>query len=224
MRPGVAEIDQVIQLNLLPHRELSRKKKREQYVASVLIAALVGGGVSVLAASWFKSAISNQNAINLMLDAEILTLDKQIKDIKGLESQIGALQARQRTVEDVQSDRNQSVHLLGELSQQLPQGVLLSKVVQSDQQVMINGTAQSNEQVSELLRNLAAASAWFTKPELVESAATVLQLSNKEQRPMFNFSVRALLVRASPAGANPARPAASATGASGAASDAVRAP
>jgi len=159
-----------------------------------------------------------------MLDAEILTLDKQIKDIKGLESQIGALQARQRTVEDVQSDRNQSVHLLGELSQQLPQGVLLSKVVQSDQQVMINGTAQSNEQVSELLRNLAAASAWFTKPELVESAATVLQLSNKEQRPMFNFSVRALLVRASPAGANPARPAASATGASGAASDAVRAP
>ncbi|MFM6991580.1 MAG: PilN domain-containing protein [Rhodoferax sp.] len=214
----------MIQLNLLPHRELSRKKKREQYVASVLIAALVGGGVSVLAASWFKSAISNQNAINLMLDAEILTLDKQIKDIKGLESQIGALQARQRTVEDVQSDRNQSVHLLGELSQQLPQGVLLSKVVQSDQQVMINGTAQSNEQVSELLRNLAAASAWFTKPELVESAATVLQLSNKEQRPMFNFSVRALLVRASPAGANPARPAASATGASGAASDAVRAP
>ncbi len=214
----------MIQLNLLPHREIARKKKREQYVASLLLAALVGGGVSVLAASWFKSAISNQNAINSMLDAEILTLDKQIKDIKGLESQIGALQARQRTVEDVQSDRNQSVHLLAELSQQLPPGVLLSRVVQSDQQVLISGTAQSNEQVSELLRNLAADGAWFSKPELVESAATVLQLSNREQRPMFNFSVRALLVRASSTGANQARSAIPAPMASAAASDAPRAP
>ncbi len=213
----------MIQLNLLPHREISRKKKREQYLASVLLAALVGGVMSVLAASWFKAAINSQNTINAMLDSEILTLDKQIKDIKGLESQIGALQARQRTVEDVQADRNQSVHLLSELSQQLPAGVLLTKVTQSDQQVFISGTAQSNEQISELLRNLAGASAWFTKPELVESVATVVQLPNKEQRPMFNFSLRALIVRVSLAGVLPARTTASAA-ASGKAPDAVREP
>ena len=214
----------MIQINLLPHRELTRKKKRDQYVASVLIAALFGGGMSIVAASWFKSAINNQNAINRVLDAEILTLDKQIKDIKGLESQIGALQARQRTVEDVQSDRNQSVHLLGELSRQLPAGVLLTKVVQTDQQVLINGTAQSNEQVSELLRNLTGASAWFTKPELVESVANVMQLSNKEQRPMFNFSLRALLVRVAVTGVNPVPAMSSAPNAPAIAPDIVRIP
>lgn len=202
---GVAEIDQVIQLNLLPHRELSRKKKREQYFMSVFVAALVGVGLSTLAVSWLQAAIDSQNGINAILDAEILTLDRQIKDIKGLESQISALQARKRTVEDVQSDRNQSVHLLNELSRQLPPGVLLVRVSQTDQQVSINGMAQSNEQVSELLRNLAGSSAWFTKPELVESVATALPLPNKEQRPMFNFSVRALLVRGSEATASPAR-------------------
>jgi len=195
----------LIRLNLLPHRETTRKKKREQYFASVFLAALVGVGLSILAVSWFQAAIHSQNAINSMLDSEILTLDKQIKDIKGLESQISALQARQRTVEDVQSDRNQSVHLLSELSRQLPSGVLLVKVTQTDQQVLINGMAQSNEQVSEILRNLAGASAWFTKPELVESVATVLSLPNKEQRPMFNFSVRVLLVRGSEAASAPAR-------------------
>lgn len=214
----------MIQLNLLPHREIARKKKREQYIASVLLAALMGGGISVLAASWFKSAINDQNAINRTLTAEILTLDKQIKDIKGLESQIGALQARQRTVEDVQSDRNQSVHLLSELSQQLPPGVLLTRLTQSDQQVQISGTAQSNEQVSELLRNLAGASTWFTKPELVESAATVLQLSNKEQRPMFNFSIRAVLTRAPTTGVISVRPPTAAPVASGTGPEAVRAP
>jgi type IV pilus assembly protein PilN len=202
---GVAEIDQVIQLNLLPHRELSRKKKREQYFMSVFVAALVGVGLSTLAVSWLQAAIDSQNGINAILDAEILTLDRQIKDIKGLESQISALQARKRTVEDVQSDRNQSVHLLNELSRQLPPGVLLVRVSQTDQQVSINGMAQSNEQVSELLRNLAGSSAWFTKPELVESVATALPLPNKEQRPMFNFSVRALLVRGSEAAVSPAR-------------------
>jgi type IV pilus assembly protein PilN len=202
---GVAEIDQVIQLNLLPHRELSRKKKREQYFMSVFVAALVGVGLSTLAVSWLQAAIDSQNGINAILDAEILTLDRQIKDIKGLESQISALQARKRTVEDVQSDRNQSVHLLNELARQLPPGVLLVRVSQTDQQVSINGMAQSNEQVSELLRNLAGSSAWFTKPELVESVATALPLPNKEQRPMFNFSVRALLVRGSEAAASPAR-------------------
>jgi len=194
---GAAEVNEVIQLNLLPHREAARKKNREQYFASVFLAALVGGGISVLAVSWFQAAIHSQREINTMLDSEILTLDQQIKDIKGLESQISALQARQKTVEDVQSDRNQSVHLLSELSQQLPAGVLLTKVTQTDQQVLISGTAPSNENISELLKNLANASPWFAKPELLESVAATIVFPNKQQRPMFNFSVRALIVRAS---------------------------
>lgn len=189
----------MILLNLLPHRELARKKKREQFVVAVVFAALLGVGISLLAFSWYQSAIFNQRAINALLDSEILTLDQQIKDIKGLESQIEALQARQRTVEDVQSDRNQSVHLLSELAQQLPPGVLLTKVAQTEQLVLISGTAQSNEQVSELLRNLASGSTWFSKPELLESVAATMGLPTKEQRALFNFSLRAVLVRASDA-------------------------
>ncbi|MDH4479191.1 MAG: PilN domain-containing protein [Rhodoferax sp.] len=203
----------MILLNLLPHRELARKKKREQFIAAVTLAALVGVGISLLAFSWYQAAISNQRTINATLDAEILTLDQQIKDIKGLESQIAALQARQRTVEDVQADRNQSVHLLSELALQVPAGVLLTKATQTDQTVLISGTAQSNEQVSDLLRNLASGSAWFSKPELLESVAAPMALSGKDQRTFFNFSLRAVLIRA-PDAAGPALPgsAASATG------------
>ncbi len=186
----------MILLNLLPHREAARKKKREQFVAAVVLAALVGMGISLMAFSWYQAAIHNQRAINAMLDTEILNLDQQIKDIKGLESQIEALQARQRTVEDVQADRNQSVHLLTELAQQLPPGILLTKVSQTDQLVLINGTAQSNEQVSDLLRNLASGSTWFSKPELLESVAATMALPTREQRALFNFSLRAVLMRA----------------------------
>jgi type IV pilus assembly protein PilN len=185
----------LILLNLLPHRETARKKKREQFFAAVVLAALVGIGIALLAFSWYQSAIYGQRAINAMLDAQILTLDQQIKDIDGLQSQIESLQARQRTVEDLQSDRNQSVHLLMELSQQLPPGVLLTKVTQSDQLVLVNGTAQSNEQVSGLLRNLSVGSNWFSKPELLETVSATMSLPSKEQRPLFNFSLRVVLVR-----------------------------
>jgi type IV pilus assembly protein PilN len=195
VRPGFAEIFQLILLNLLPHREAARKKKRDQFYASMVLAALVGLGMSLLTYSWFQAAIAGQRANNALLDGEIKTLDQKIKDIKGLQAQIEALQARQRAVEDVQSDRNQSVHMLAELVQQLPPGVLITKLAQNEQTVLISGSAQTNDQVSELLRNLGGKSPWFSKPELIETAAGTLLLAPKEQRPVFNFSIRATLSR-----------------------------
>jgi type IV pilus assembly protein PilN len=185
----------LILLNLLPHREAARKKKRDQFYAAMALAALAGLGISVLMYSSLQAAISGQRSNNAMLDSEIKSLDQKIKDIKGLQAQIEALQARQRAVEDVQSDRNQSVHMLAELVQQLPAGVLLTKLVQNEQTVLIGGSAQTNDQVSELLRNLGGRSPWFSKPELIETAAATISLSPKDQRPVFNFSMRATLTR-----------------------------
>jgi type IV pilus assembly protein PilN len=190
----------LILLNLLPHREAARKKKRDQFYASLALAALVGLGISMFTYSWFQSAIANQQSNNALLEGEIKFLDQKIKDIKGLQAQIEALQARQRAVEDVQSDRNQPVHMLVELVEQLPPGVLITKLAQTEQTVLISGSAQTNDQVSELLRNLGGRSPWFSKPELIETAAGTLTLPPKEQRPVFNFSMRATLTR----NANPA--------------------
>lgn len=197
----------MIFLNLLPHRETARKKKREQFYAAAALAALVGLGVAVLTYSWYQAAISGQRAINEVLDAEIKVLDQKIQDIKGLQSQIEALQARQRAVEDVQSDRNQSVHLLAELVRQLPAGVLLTRLAQTEQTVLISGSAQTNDQVSELLRNLGGRSPWFAKPELIETVASTIALTAKDQRPVFNFSMRATLTRNAEAAIAPATPA-----------------
>ncbi len=184
----------MILINLLPHREAARQKKREEFFAAVALAALVGVGVCVLVFTWYQAAISNQRGTNAALRSEIVILDQQIKDIKGLEAQIQALQARQRAVEDVQSDRNLAVHLLSEMVQQVPPGVVLTRVAQVDKSVLVTGTAQSNERVSEFLRNLGSRSAWFSKPELVETTAGTFAMPTKEQRKVFNFTLRASLV------------------------------
>jgi type IV pilus assembly protein PilN len=163
--------------------------------ASALVGGLIAGAVFL----WYQAAISVQQSSNALLDTEIKKLESQIKDIAGLEAEIAALRARQQAVEDLQSDRNLPVHLLTELVNQLPDGTYISKMTQQDQMVTLNGVAQSNERVSELLHNLAANTPWFAKPELVEIVASTVALSSREQRRVSNFTIRMRLVRSSEA-------------------------
>lgn len=189
----------MILINLLPHREAARKRRREVFYVLLGLSAAVGVVISVAFFLWFSTAVTIQQKTNAAIDAEIKVLENQIKDIAGLETEIAALRARQQAVEDLQSDRNLPVHLLTELVNQLPDGVYITKMVQADQQVSINGIAQSNERVSELLRNLANNTPWFTKPELVEIVAGMVPVTPREQRRVANFSIKVKLVRASEA-------------------------
>ena len=189
----------MILINLLPHRETARKRRRDIFNISIGASALVGGIVAGAIYLWFGSEISSQQNSNQILTAEITKLEGQIKEIAGLEDEIAALKARQQAVEDLQSDRNLPVHLLTELVKQLPDGVFVSKMTQLDQSVTLTGTAQSNERVSELLRNLGNNTPWFSKPELIEIVAGSLALTTKEQKRVSNFVIKVRLVRASEA-------------------------
>lgn len=63
----------------------------------------------------------------------------------------------------------------------------------------MQGMAQSNERVSELLRNLASNTPWLAKPELAEITASSVALTPRDQRRVSAFNLRFQLVRASDA-------------------------
>jgi type IV pilus assembly protein PilN len=188
----------VILINLLPHREAARKRRREAFYATLGVSAVMGGVIAGAIFLWYAAQISNQQSKNLVLQTEIKRLEAQIKDIATLQEEIAALRARQQAVEDLQADRNLPVHLLNELVRQLPDGVYVTSVKQENQIVSIQGVAQSNERVSELLRNLGNNSPWLTKPELVEIVAASVALG-KEQRRVANFQMKVKLLRTSEA-------------------------
>jgi type IV pilus assembly protein PilN len=194
----------VILINLLPHRETARKRRKELFNVSLGLSVFVGGLVAGLIFLWFQSQISTQQDQNQLLQSEIGKFDLQIKEIAGLEGEIAALLARQQAVENLQADRNMPVHLLTELVQQLPDGVYISALRQDGQNVALQGVAQSNERVSELLRNLANNSPWFSRPELVEIVAGSVNLSPRDVRRVSNFQIRVKLVRATEAQQKPA--------------------
>ena len=184
----------MILINLLPHREAARKRRKEAFQVTMFLAVVVGLLAAALVYWCFQSRIENQQDRNAYLSSQIAVLDKQIKEIAGLEGEINALRERQKAVEALQANRNLPVHLLNELVRQLPEGVYISSIKQNGLQVEMKGVAQSNERVSEVLRNLSGNTAWFAKPDLKEIVASTVALSPKDQRKVVNFNLSFLLV------------------------------
>lgn len=207
----------MILINLLPHREAARKRRREAFYAGLGASAVAGVAIAGVIWLWYGAQISSQQDRNRLLQTEITKLEAQIKDIATLQAEIAALRARQQAVEDLQADRNMPVHLLNELARLLPDGVFLTNMKQTNDTVAISGTAQSNERVSELLRNLAGGSQWMTRPELIEIIAGKVTLAPKDDRRVSNFKMTVKLLRASDA----KKAASAASAAGGAASAAV---
>ncbi len=187
----------MILINLLPHREAARKRRREAFQATMFASFLVGLMIAGAIYWLFQTRIAEQQGKNAYLKSEIQVLEVQIKEIASLEEEIASLRARQKAVEDLQSDRNLPVHLLNELVKQLPDGVYITSLKQTNQTVVMLGMAQSNERVSEMLRNLSNNTPWLSKPELVEIVASNLALSARDQRRVSTFNLRFQLVRAS---------------------------
>jgi type IV pilus assembly protein PilN len=203
----------MIKINLLPHREAKRRLRKNTFF-TMLVMAVVLGGVIVLAVGGFiANKISNQNDRNAFIKAENVRLDGQIKEIATLKQEIEALIARQQAVEDLQGDRNQPVYLMDELVKQVPEGIYLRSFKQNGQRVVINGYAQSNERVSELLRNFSNSSPWLERPDLVEIRSTGIG-QGKDAKKVFDFTINVGIKRprdqAQAQVAAPAQPAAGA--------------
>ena len=163
----------------------------------------MSGQFRAIAGGWYMVLMqltSAQQARNDFLKTEIARLEAQIKDIATLRAEIEALKARQKAVEDLQTDRNTPVYLLDELVKQTPEGVYLTSIKQNGTVVLVTGMAQTNERVSEFLRNTLYNSPWLEKPELVEiKTATPAQGSagatGRDQRRLNEFSMRLSLKR-----------------------------
>ena len=185
----------MILINLLPHREERRKRRKVAFLIGLVAAALAS---LLLVGAWYlivQRMTTTQQERNQFLSTEITKLEVQIKDIATLRAEIESLKARQKAVEDLQIDRNVPVHVLNELVKQTPEGVYFTAVKQDGQVLTVNGIAQTNERVSEFLRNTAYNSQWLVKPELVEIKALMVQTVNKEQKRLFDFAMRVTVKR-----------------------------
>lgn len=185
----------MILINLLPHREIANKRRKEVFQMAMFGALLAGLLAAAVVFSIYQALIGSQQERNSYLKSEISQLDNQIKDIQGLEEEINSLKARQKSVEDLQADRNLPVYLFSDITQLLPEGVYITSMKQTGLNVEVKGSAQSNERVSEVLRNISNGSPWFTKPILKEIVSGTVEVAPKDLRKVVTFTMSLTLVR-----------------------------
>jgi len=180
----------VILINLLPYREERRKRRKAAFFAGLGLAGLVGAGIVVAVYLLLQFLTQEQQSRNQYIQGEITRLEAQIKDIANLKGEIESLKSRQRAVEDLQTDRNTPVQLLNDVARLAPEGIYVTGIRQADKVVTISGIAQTNERVSEFLRNVSRGSEWLEKPDLIEVKLANVSTNTRDQRRLLDFSMK----------------------------------
>ena len=152
-------------VNLLPWREADRKRRRQEFIFSIVAAIGSAALVTLAGRGLMASAISHQETRNRALETQITALEKQIEEINGLEKQKQALIARMEIIETLQRSRPEIVHVFDELVRVLPEGVYLTYLKQSGPRIEMRGIAQSSTRVSTFMRNIDS-SEWLADPSL----------------------------------------------------------
>lgn len=165
-------------INLLPWRERLRETRKKQFL--MFLGVGVGGVIAmiiflhVVVQGW----IDSQRAVNSTILSEIKKFDQQIIEIDGLKEQKQRLIARMQIIQTLQASRPMTVLLMQNLVKIIPDGVHLLKVQRSGDNIRLEGQAESNTRVSQLMRNIDA-SKWLKNPSLNEIKTTKV---NNEQR------------------------------------------
>ncbi|MDR0528189.1 MAG: PilN domain-containing protein [Zoogloeaceae bacterium] len=136
--------------------------------------------------------LTTQQEANQRLETEIGESKKLIEEIKTVREQSNALLGRKNAIEGLQKNRGDIVHLLNELVARIPSGIYLTSLRQNGSRISVNGYAQSNSRVSELMRNIVA-SPWMGDPRLLEIKASAV--GGRRQN---SFSLEFSLIEADP--------------------------
>ena len=163
----------MIRVNLLPHRQIRREARQREFGLMALFSAIAAAVIIFLGYTFINAKIDAQNERNTRLDAAIVKLDKEIADIKDLKDQISTMLERKQVVENLQTNRSQTVIVLDELSRQLPEGMYLKSIKQQGTVISIEGIADTNARVATLVRNLSTSN-WMESPNLVEIKSVVV--------------------------------------------------
>lgn len=172
-------------INLLPWREAYRKEKKEQFLAVIGGVVVLSGLIAYLWIASVESSIENQQARNRLLDNEIATLEKQVKEIANLKKVRDDLLARIKIIQDLQGTRPLIVRYFDDFARSIPDGVFISSMSKHGSTVSIEGVAESYNRVATFMRNLDT-SDWFAGANLTSVIAAPAE---GEQAQSFKITV-----------------------------------
>lgn len=163
----------MVRINLLPHRQIKRAAKQREFGLMALFATVAALAIIFLGWTYLSAKKQTQLERNTRLEQAIAKLDTEIADIVELKGQINNVLERKRIVENLQTNRSQAVVVLDELARQLPEGLYLTNIRQTENVITMQGVADTNARVATLVRNFES-SVWLERPVLIEIKTTTV--------------------------------------------------
>ena len=161
-------------INLLPWREDLRRERQRQFINVAAGSAVLMLGIILLVHLRISGIIDGQNGRNTFLKNHIVKIDKEIEEIESLEKEKSALLSRMKIIQELQGSRPEIVHIIDEIAKTIPEKAFLLKVARTNTTISMEGIADSNDYVSQLMRKLND-SPWFKNPKL-----TVIESGKKD--------------------------------------------
>ncbi|OTG68718.1 hypothetical protein B9T25_04320 [Acinetobacter sp. ANC 4470] len=147
-------------INLLPWRDELREKRKKQFIAICIGAALIGVLAVALAWFYYNHKLEDQEQANQLITSTNQNLDVQLKSLEGLEKQRDAIIERMKLIQGLQGQRPIAVRLIDEMVRVTPSNLYITKFSRVGDKFTIEGKAESPNTVAEFLRNLEA-SPWY---------------------------------------------------------------
>jgi len=166
-------------INLLPWREEQQRNKKTLFFIILISTSLAVLFICYLGKTFIDFKIENQVKRNHFLQTEIQALDKQIAEIVLIRKQKEELEHRINLIQQLEQKRNAATRLFNLLPKLTPNGVYLTTVSFSHDQIKLTGLTESNEKVSQLVRNVEETE-WLTDvslPSIVSGPSKPIKLS-----------------------------------------------
>jgi len=176
-------------INLLPWRETHRLEKNKEFYTALGLCMALAAGVGFAGFKYVEDKVNFQNKRNNRLNSEIALLQTELRAIRALEETKNDLLSRMEIIQQLQGKRPQIVHTFDEIASRIPDGIYLTAMKQQgDNQLQLEGRAESNARVSALMRRMDK-SDFFKNPRLdvitsdQEQSISTFKLSLEQDRP-----------------------------------------
>ena len=173
----------MIEINLLPWREIHRKKEDKKFIFLFSILFLGFLFFSFSSNYYVNYLVGYQEVNNHIIRDKIAKFDEKINNINILNSRKKMLIERIFLLQKIHDSRFLLVHVFDEINKLIPGGVFLKKMQKIDGKITLHGFAGSNNKVSLLMKNMEK-NLWIDSVHLVE-----IKRANANEGKEFKLSV-----------------------------------
>jgi len=155
-------------INLLPWRETLKKEREIRFYSLIGISLFLTGLVILAVHLYMEDMISYQGKRNNYINTQIKQAEDKINEIEDLDQKKQRLIGRMNVIQELEEKRPQIVHIFDELVKQVPDGVYFTQLKpnKKDDNMILEGVAQSEARVSSLMNNINTRSQWLTNPKI----------------------------------------------------------